>query len=148
MIQLAETAHYGRFGKKARAVMDKLADKEVIVISTVPLDALEDRFSTMVHLGMSWTDELHETSVYISSPKPDNLAESATAVALPDVAARTRFSLDSLSVAGNGVGIIPPTIAVAATRDFPPGLLATEIVIPSMVPVISPRVVVAGPKAV
>ena len=65
-----------RLARKTRMLMDKLADKFVILISTVPLPSLQDRFSQFVFLRMSWSEELHESCVYASRPIPSSPAES------------------------------------------------------------------------
>ena len=57
-------------------LMDKLADKFVILISTVPLPSLQDRFSQSVLLRMSWSEELHESCVYASRPISSSPADT------------------------------------------------------------------------
>jgi hypothetical protein len=56
-----------RLARKLHEVMETLCDKEVIVISTVPLPPLEARFSNHIRLHMSWTEELHNSCVYANT---------------------------------------------------------------------------------
>lgn len=53
-----------RLARKLGEVMETLRDKEVDVISTVPLPPLEACFSNHLMLHMSWTEELHQSCVY------------------------------------------------------------------------------------
>ena len=58
------TYHNCRLAKKVLEVMDALPQKQVLLLSTVPLALLEQNFIRHVMLRMSWTDELHQSCLY------------------------------------------------------------------------------------
>jgi len=61
---MAITVTLCRLARKLGEVMEVLQDKEVCVVSTVPLPPLEERFHSHLLLHMSWTNEAHQSCVY------------------------------------------------------------------------------------
>ena len=53
-----------RMARKIRSLMDTLNEKEVYLVSTVPLSVLESYLVRNLMLHMSWTDQLHESCLY------------------------------------------------------------------------------------
>ena len=57
-----------RFSQKCRYIMDvEFPDKEVIVISAVPMEKLTDCHDCQLALAMTWAKEPHMAEVYRSS---------------------------------------------------------------------------------
>ena len=57
-----------RLSRKIEGLMDTLNDKQVYLVSTVPLPILKSRIVRHLMLHMSWTDEMHESCLYASRP--------------------------------------------------------------------------------
>lgn len=50
--------------KKIEELFEKLPEKEIYLVSSVPIKLLEHSFLKHIYMRMSWTEESHECCLY------------------------------------------------------------------------------------